>query len=149
MLGLAEEIDGDEFGIDTVVADDERFGRPGQQIDADPTLRLGSARTPMRIPQTLSEAQVEALLAAPVIDRPLGLRDREVGEKVPGEFRILMMGDSVPFGIGVRYEDLYTANGGVADAGAVNVLYGATFGLDATTIPDQFWTQNVILPPWP
>ena len=44
---------------------------------------------------------------APVVINALGLRDREVGEKAPGEFRILVMGDSVPFGIGVRYEDSY------------------------------------------
>ena len=34
-------------------------------VAADPTLRLGNARTPMRVPKTLSEAQVEALLGAP------------------------------------------------------------------------------------
>ena len=36
----------------------------------------------------------------------LGLRDREVPEaKEENEFRLLVMGDSVPFGIGVQYED--------------------------------------------
>ena len=49
-------------------------------IAADPTLRLGAAKTPMRVPKTLSEAQVEALLAAPDIDTPLGLRDRTMLE---------------------------------------------------------------------
>ena len=32
-------------------------------IEVDPTLRLSAARQPMRVPKTLSEAQVEALLA--------------------------------------------------------------------------------------
>jgi integrase/recombinase XerD len=45
-------------------------------ISADPTLRLSSARQPLRVPKTLSEAQVEALLAAPDIETDLGLRDR-------------------------------------------------------------------------
>jgi integrase/recombinase XerD len=49
-------------------------------IDADPTLRLLAARQPMRVPKTLSEAQVEALLAAPDSDTPLGLRDRAMLE---------------------------------------------------------------------
>src|SRR3954470_114799 len=40
-------------------------------IDADPTLRLQSAKQPLRVPKTLSEAQVEALLEAPDIDTPL------------------------------------------------------------------------------
>jgi integrase/recombinase XerD len=49
-------------------------------IDADPTLKLQAARQPLRVPKTLSEAQVEALLAAPDIDTPLGLRDRTMIE---------------------------------------------------------------------
>ena len=48
--------------------------------DADPTLRLRNAKQPLRVPKTLSEAQVEALLAAPDIDKPLGLRDRAMLE---------------------------------------------------------------------
>jgi integrase/recombinase XerD len=47
---------------------------------ADPTLRLLAARQPLRVPKTLSEAQVEALLAAPDVDTPLGLRDRTMLE---------------------------------------------------------------------
>jgi integrase/recombinase XerD len=46
----------------------------------DPTLRLSSARTPARFPKTLSEAQVDALLGAPDVDTPLGLRDRAMLE---------------------------------------------------------------------
>lgn len=49
-------------------------------VPADPTMRLGSARQPMRVPKTLSEAQVEALLAAPDIEDVLGLRDRAMLE---------------------------------------------------------------------
>jgi integrase/recombinase XerD len=46
------------------------------RVAADPTLRLLAARTPLRVPKSLSEAQVEALLAAPDSTTPLGLRDR-------------------------------------------------------------------------
>jgi integrase/recombinase XerD len=49
-------------------------------IDADPTLKLSAARTPLRVPKILSEAQVEALLAAPDPAKPLGLRDRTMIE---------------------------------------------------------------------
>jgi integrase/recombinase XerD len=45
-------------------------------IAIDPTLRLAPARQPLRVPKTLSEAQVEALLNAPDVGTPLGLRDR-------------------------------------------------------------------------
>ena len=47
---------------------------------ADPTLKLLAARQPLRVPKTLSEAQVEALLAAPDTEAPLGLRDRTMIE---------------------------------------------------------------------
>ena len=49
-------------------------------VSADPTLKLGAARQPLRVPKTLSEAQVEALLGAPDVDTPLGLRDRAMLE---------------------------------------------------------------------
>jgi len=49
-------------------------------IDADPTLKLQAARQPLRVPKSLSEAQVEALLAAPDTGTPLGLRDRTMIE---------------------------------------------------------------------
>jgi integrase/recombinase XerD len=47
---------------------------------ADPTLRLANAKQPLRVPKTLSEAQVEALLQAPDVNTPLGLRDRAMLE---------------------------------------------------------------------
>lgn len=48
--------------------------------EADPTLRLLAARQPLRVPKTLSEAQVEALLSAPDVATPRGLRDRAMFE---------------------------------------------------------------------
>ena len=49
-------------------------------VAADPTLELLAARQPMRVPKTLSEAQVEALLSAPDVETALGLRDRAMLE---------------------------------------------------------------------
>ncbi|MCW5650272.1 MAG: site-specific tyrosine recombinase XerD [Ramlibacter sp.] len=49
-------------------------------ITADPTLKLQSAKQPLRVPKTLTEAQVESLLGAPELDTPLGLRDRTMLE---------------------------------------------------------------------
>jgi integrase/recombinase XerD len=51
-------------------------------VAADPTLRLRNARQPLRLPKTLTEAQVEALLAAPDVATPLGQRDRAMLELV-------------------------------------------------------------------
>ncbi|CAM3342810.1 site-specific tyrosine recombinase XerD [Polaromonas hydrogenivorans] len=49
-------------------------------IAADPTLKLQSAKQAPRVPKVMSEAQVDALLAAPDDDTPLGLRDRAMLE---------------------------------------------------------------------
>jgi len=49
-------------------------------IEVDPTLRMQSAKQPLRVPKTLTEAQVEALLDAPDVATPLGLRDRTMLE---------------------------------------------------------------------
>ena len=49
-------------------------------LTSDPTLKLLSARQPLRVPKTLSEAQVEALLGAPNVETALGLRDRTMLE---------------------------------------------------------------------
>jgi integrase/recombinase XerD len=49
-------------------------------VAEDPTLRLRNARQPLRVPKLLSEAQVEALLAAPDIATPRGQRDRAMLE---------------------------------------------------------------------
>ncbi len=46
----------------------------------DPTRRMRSARRPPRFPKTLTEAQVDALLEAPDVETPLGLRDRAMLE---------------------------------------------------------------------
>jgi len=46
----------------------------------DPTVRLLAARQPLRVPGTLTQAQVEALLRAPDVESALGLRDRAMLE---------------------------------------------------------------------
>lgn len=51
-----------------------------RQVATDPCLKLASARQPQRFVHTLSEAQVEALLAAPDVNTPLGLRERTMLE---------------------------------------------------------------------
>ncbi len=49
-------------------------------VGADPTLKLQAARQALRVPKTLTEAQVEALLAAPDTGTPMGTRDRTMLE---------------------------------------------------------------------
>lgn len=51
-----------------------------RHITNDPCVTMRSAKQPPRIPKVLSEAHVEALLAAPDLITPLGLRDRTMLE---------------------------------------------------------------------
>jgi integrase/recombinase XerD len=51
-----------------------------KQVAADPCLHMASAKQPLRFVHTLTEAQVEALLAAPDVNTPLGLRERTMLE---------------------------------------------------------------------
>jgi integrase/recombinase XerD len=57
-----------------------RWALRERRLTVDPTLKLQSAKQPLRVPKTLSEAQVEALLQAPDVATPLGLRDRTMLE---------------------------------------------------------------------
>lgn len=50
------------------------------RLAADPTLKLANPGRQLRLPKVVSEAQVEALLAAPDVETPLGLRDRAMLE---------------------------------------------------------------------
>ncbi|MDE2417351.1 MAG: site-specific tyrosine recombinase XerD [Burkholderiales bacterium] len=49
-------------------------------LSVDPTLKLQSARQALRVPKTMTEAQVEALLHAPDVSVALGVRDRTMLE---------------------------------------------------------------------
>jgi len=49
-------------------------------VQSDPTLRLLAAKQALRVPKTLGEAQVDALLSAPDVATDLGLRDRAMLE---------------------------------------------------------------------
>src|SRR4249919_4171167 len=48
--------------------------------DDDPTALLDPPRLPRLLPKALGESQIDALLAAPAVDSPLGLRDRAMFE---------------------------------------------------------------------
>lgn len=52
----------------------------GGRIGTDPTLRIASPALPRSLPKSLTEADVESLIAAPDVGTPLGLRDRAMLE---------------------------------------------------------------------
>jgi integrase/recombinase XerD len=51
-----------------------------RKLRADPTIKIDPPKRAPRFPKTLSEADVEALLAAPDATTPLGMRDRAMLE---------------------------------------------------------------------
>jgi integrase/recombinase XerD len=57
-----------------------RWALRERRVERDPTLKLIAAKKPMRVPKTLSQGQVEALLDAPDVGTPQGLRDRAMLE---------------------------------------------------------------------
>jgi integrase/recombinase XerD len=57
-----------------------RYALAANLASADPTVRLDPPKRPPRFPKSLTEADVEALLAAPDASTPAGLRDRAMLE---------------------------------------------------------------------
>ncbi len=57
-----------------------RWALRERHLQQDPTLQLQAAKQPLRMPKTLTEFQVEALLAAPDVSHALGMRDRTMLE---------------------------------------------------------------------
>ena len=53
--------------------------RRGERSE-DPSALLDPPKLPRLLPKALAESQIDALLAAPDIDSPLGLRDRAMLE---------------------------------------------------------------------
>ncbi|MBI5428978.1 MAG: site-specific tyrosine recombinase XerD [Nitrosomonadales bacterium] len=50
------------------------------KISTDPTLQIDTPKLPRNLPKSLTESDVEQLLAAPDVQTPLGLRDRTMFE---------------------------------------------------------------------
>jgi integrase/recombinase XerD len=50
------------------------------RVKADPTLNIDSPKLPRSLPKSLTEEDVESLLGAPGVERPLGLRDKAMLE---------------------------------------------------------------------
>ncbi len=135
------------------------------RIAADPCLKLKSAKQPPRFPKTLSEQNVEALLAVPDVTTLLGLRDRtmlelmyasglrvselvllktiEVGMN-EGVLRITGKGNKtrlVPFGEEARvWIDRYlaTGRGAILNGKIADALFVTALGGPMTR--QMFWT---------
>ncbi len=71
--------------ISRLIASSRRFYRfllRENKISLDPTLQIQSPKLPRSLPKSLNEDEVVALLNAPNVDEPAGLRDRAMLELV-------------------------------------------------------------------
>jgi integrase/recombinase XerD len=57
-----------------------RFEMRQGKIKADPTLRIDAPKLPRSLPKSLTERDVESLLDAPQVKKPLGVRDKTMLE---------------------------------------------------------------------
>lgn len=57
-----------------------RFALRQGKIDSDPTLNIDAPKLPRALPRSLTEQDVESLLAVPRVEEALGLRDRTMLE---------------------------------------------------------------------
>lgn len=134
------------------------------RIQHDPCLQMASAKQPTRFVHTLTEAQVEALLEAPDVTTPLGLRERtmlelmyasglRVSELVALKLMELSMNDGVlritgkgsktrlvPFGEQARHwieRYLKEARGAILDGQVDDALFVTARGAPMTR--QMFW----------
>jgi integrase/recombinase XerD len=57
-----------------------RYQLRQNKLSVDPTVQIAAPKLPRSLPKTLTEQEVEMLLAAPLIEEPLGMRDRTMLE---------------------------------------------------------------------
>lgn len=87
-----------------------RYHLRSGRLTVDPTLNIDSPKMPRPLPKSLTEDDVESLLAAPDVMDPLGLRDRAMLEML--------------YATGLRVSELVGLTSGQvsADAGVVRVM---------------------------
>ncbi len=131
-----------------------RWALREHRIAADPSLRLAPARQMPRSIKTLSEKQVDDLLAAPEVDTPLGLRDRamlelmyasglRVSELVSLKVFELSLNDGVIRVLGKGSKERLVPFGGEARRWIERYLHEArALILDGQQTPDLFVTAR-------
>lgn len=101
-------------------------------IKQDPCLQMHSAKQALRFPKTLSEAQVEALLAAPDVASELGLRDRTMLELMYASgLRVTELVD-------LKFNELSLADGVLRITGKGNKTRLVPFGEHAASWISQY-----------
>ncbi|MBI2799404.1 MAG: site-specific tyrosine recombinase XerD [Gammaproteobacteria bacterium] len=107
-----------------------------RQIQIDPTLRVAGPRAGRALPKSLSERDVEALLAAPNPDTPFGLRDRAMLEL------LYATGLRVSELVGIRLNQLNLAQGIVRVVGKGNKERLVPIGDEALDWLERFNKQG-------
>jgi integrase/recombinase XerD len=74
------------------------------KVRIDPTLKIESPKLPRPLPKSLTEEDVESLLAAPNVEEPLGLRDKAMLETLYASG--LRVSELVPLKLGQVSQDM-------------------------------------------
>lgn len=104
-----------------------------KNVALDPCLKMASAKQPARFVHTLSETQVEALLAAPDVTTPLGLRERTMLELMYAS------GLRVSELVGLKSLELSMNEGILRDTGKGSKTRLVPFGEQA-----RFWIERYL-----
>lgn len=112
-----------------------RYALTAQRIPQDPTLQIQAPKMPKSLPKTLSEAQVEALLQAPDLASPLGLRDRAMLEL------LYASGLRVSELVNLRIVEVSTQDGVVRVTGKGNKTRLVPMGQEAADWIDRYLAQ--------
>lgn len=103
----------------------------------DPSASLASPKLPQRLPKDLSEAQVERLLQAPLIDQPLELRDKAMLEV------LYATGLRVSELVGLTMSDVSLRQGVVRVIGKGNKERLVPLGEEAVYWLETYWSMGV------
>ena len=105
-------------------------------IAVDPTLLLDAPKLPRSLPKALSEREVEALIRAPDVDTPLGLRDRAMFEL------IYATGLRVSELVGLRTDQINLRQGALRVTGKGGKERLVPLGEEAQHWLERYYTQS-------
>lgn len=112
-----------------------RFYLRENRISADPSLRIDSPKLPRSLPKSLSEEEVEALLAAPNTQEPIGLRDKAMLEM------LYASGLRVSELVGIKVTEVSLTEGVVRATGKGSKTRLVPLGEEAVSWISQYMAQ--------
>ena len=118
-----------------------RFLLRENKISLDPTLQIQSPKLPRSLPKSLNEDEVVALLNAPNVDEPAGLRDRAMLEL------LYACGLRVSELVGIKVTEVSVSDGVVRVTGKGSKTRLVPMGEEAVDWISQYLSKSERVPP--